>query len=370
MPLPRISALLLVGLVTASATCFAKPFSVPLVPSSELKPAPWAEALFARARRIDERFEGRIAAYVSDPYRGFRWGYNDDVPYYLASGVKIAFMVEVFRQREAGRLGFDETIEYDATRIRDGAPRVNRQRMGSKFTIAQLLDWMMRSSDNAASDMLASRVGLPNVNRGLERLGITGFSPLTYLIDVRRGIYRELDVTADDLSPLEVRKIRWTRIWDPQIRRLEQMLGKPRGTLSRQDLFDAYDRFYATGVNRAQMRSVGLIFEKMAAGTLVSERASDDMIELMSKARTSTHRLLGRLPRGTKVAHKTGSQFTKVCDLGIVFLPDDTPLVVTACTDGGGVPDAERAIASLARAAYDLALAEHRAHDRAERAAR
>jgi len=359
MPSLRTATLVL-GLCLASGGTYAKPFDVPLVPSSQLKPAPWTDALSERAESIDRRFKGRIAAYVSDPYRGYRWGYNDDVPYYLASGVKIAFMVEVFRQREQGQLTFDETITYGEQNIRDGAPRVNKQRMGAKLSISTLLDWMMRSSDNAASDMLAGRVTLPKVNRGLIEEGIEGFSPLTFLIDVRRGIYRELDVSADDLTPPQVRKIRWTRIWDPQLRALEERLGKPSRLYSRDELFAAYERFYQTGVNRAEMRSVGLLFEKMAHGELVSERASQEMLTLMAAARTSTHRLLGKLPRGTKVAHKTGSQYTKVCDLGIIFLPDNTPLVVTCCTDGGLVPDAEHAIASMARAAYDVAVAEHR----------
>lgn len=351
--------LVAVVLGAVPARSLARPFpNVTLVPSSKLEPAPWAESLSATAARLDERFEGRFAAYVSDPYRGYHWGYNDDVPYYLASGVKIAFMVEVFRQRERGTLSFDEKVPYTAAAIRDGAPRVNRLKLGASVPVGELLDWMMRSSDNSASDMLAGRVGLRNVNRGLEEEGIYGFTPLTFLLDVRRGIYRELDVTADDLSPEDVRAIRWTRIWDPQIRKLEQMLGKPSGYYQRPDLFAAYDRFYDTGVNRAPMRAVGFLFEQMAQGQLVSEKASDDMVALMSEARTSTHRLMGKLPHNTKVAHKTGSQFHKVCDLGMIFLPDDTPLVVTVCTDGGEVPAAEGTIASLARAAYDLAVAE------------
>lgn len=357
---PALSLTVALGAM-APASALARPFpNLTLVPSSKLEPAPWAESLTKTATHLDERFEGRFAAYVSDPYRGYRWGYNDDVPYYLASGVKIAFMVEVFRQREKGTLSLDEQVPYDAEAIRDGAPRVNRLRLGSTVSVGTLLDYMMRSSDNSASDMLARRVGLRNVNLGLEEAGIFGFTPLTFLLDVRRGIYRELDVTADDLTAEDVRAIRWTRIWDPQLRKLEQMLGKPPGYYTRQDLFDAYDRFYATGVNRAPMRAVGFLFEEMAQGRLVSEKASDDMVALMSEARTSTHRLMGKLPAGTRVAHKTGSQFLKVCDLGLIFLPDDTPLVVTICTDGGEVPAAEGAIAALARAAYDLAVAEHR----------
>ncbi len=348
------------ALLLASDLAVAKPFEgLNLAGSSELKRAEWGDRMDKIARDLDARFDGNFAAYVSDLHRGVKWGYRDDQPYYLASGVKIAFMVEVFRQREFGELSFDEEITYTAADIRDGAPRVNKQRMGARISIRTLLDWMMRSSDNAASDMLAGRVTLSRINEGLRAEGLYEFSPHTRLIDVRRGVYRQLDVGADDLSPAEVRKIRWTRIWDPQIRKIEELLGRPRRSFTRNDLFAAYKRFYDTGVNRATMRGVGLLFEKMVRGELVSPKASEEMLELMSGARTSTHRLLGRLPRGTRVAHKTGSQYTKLCDLGVIYMPDGTPLVVTVCTEGGLVPKAENVVARIARAAYDIVKKDH-----------
>lgn len=334
----------------------ARPFAqVELSPSAALTTAPWADILTNFTRRLDDKFEGRVAAYVSDPRRGVKWGYTSDEPFYLASGVKVAFMVEAFRQRELGMLSFDEKIVYTQADIRDGATRVNRRRLGSRLSVGTLVEWMMVASDNAASDMIARRVSLPRVHEGLRSQGIDGFTPLTYLIDVRRGIYRELDPSADDLTPIEVRKIRWTRIWDPQLRELERQLGKPPKTFSRRALWAAYDRFYATRVNHARMAAVGLLFEKMVRGELVSEKASDEMFGLMSRAKTSTNRLLGRLPSGTPVAHKTGSQFRRLCDLGVVTLRDKTPLVVTVCTAGGDVPKAERVVAEITRRAYDLA---------------
>lgn len=301
-----------------------------------------------------------MAVYVSDPHRGYRYGYKEDVPVYLASVVKTAFMIEVFRQREQNKLRFDETIEYTEARIRDGAPRVNKRELGERFSIETLLEWMIQSSDNAASDMLAERVGLENVQRGLVEEGLIGFSRLTYLVDVRRGIYRNLDVTADDLTPLDVRTIRWTRIWQPQVDKLNEMLGRPRGTFTKEMLLEAYDRYYDTGVNKAKMRTIGLMYEKMVRGELVSEKASREMITLMVGSRTSTRRLLGRLPPGTKVAHKTGSQFNRLCDTGIIFLPDDRPLVVAACMQDGNVIVAEKNVARIARKAYDLAVQDHR----------
>lgn len=323
--------------------------------------APWAKALDREVRRVGRRFsDGRMAVYVSDPYRGYRYGYRDDVPVYLASVVKTAFMIEVFRQREQNELSFDESIEYTEARMRDGAPRVNKRELGERFTIETLLGWMIQSSDNAASDMLAERVGLDNVQRGLTEEGLFGFNRLTYLVDVRRGIYRNLDVTADDLTPLDVRTIRWTRIWQPQVDKLNEMLGRPRGTYTKAMLFDAYDAYYETGVNKAKMRTLGLMYEKMVRGELVSRKASEEMVVLMSGARTSTRRLLGRLPPGTRVAHKTGSQFKRLCDTGIIFLPDERPLVVAACMQGGNVILAEKNVARIARKAYDLAVRDHR----------
>ncbi|MEQ8280352.1 MAG: serine hydrolase [Deltaproteobacteria bacterium] len=352
----RIFALAIaLGLFASSASAE----EVELVPIAELKPAPWTKDLDREIERINRRYSGELAAYVSDPYRGYRYGFNAGKPFYLASGVKIAFMIGIFRAREHDGLTFDEKITFTEKNLRDGGPRSNKIELGTQVSIHTLLDWMMRSSDNAASDILAERADLQAINRGLVDEGLEGFTPLTYLVDVRRGIYRNLDVTADDLTPLEVRTIRWTRIWNPQIAKLNEMLGVPRRTYSKDDLMKAYDRFYATEVNNAPMATVGLVFEKMLRKQLVSAKASEEMLELMTGARTSTHRILGRLPRGTRVAHKTGSQFERLCDLGVVFLPDGKPMIVTACTKGGTVPSSEAAIARIARKAYDLILADH-----------
>ena len=340
--------------VGAPATPFAD-----LKPRASFKPAPWRAAMRATIDEIKGDFEGEIYLYISDPWRGYMFGHRADEPAYLASGVKMAFMVEVFRQRELEQLSFDEELTYSEGDMRDGAPRVNKLRMGTKLSITTLLDWMMRSSDNAASDMLARRVGLSHVNEGLEAEGVVGFAPITYLLDVRRGVYRDLSVTADDLTPRQVRAIRWTPIWDPQLRKLEQLLGLRNRSLTKDVLFRAYRRFYSTGVNSAPMASVGLLLEKLCRGELVSNRASTEMLALMTRTRTSTHRLLGGLPAGTRVAHKTGSQFRRMCDMGVVTLQDAHPLIIATCTETEDVKGGEAAMARLAGRAYELTQTDH-----------
>ena len=59
---------------------------------------------------MEHNFAGSISLYVADLNRGYRFGHNEERLMYLASGIKLLVMVEVFRQREKGILSFDEKL--------------------------------------------------------------------------------------------------------------------------------------------------------------------------------------------------------------------------------------------------------------------
>lgn len=321
----------------------------------------WSRTLDLEIARLKHRFKGRISVYTSDPTLGVKYQHDVDKPSYLASGVKVPFMIEVYRQVDQGLLSMDDTLTYTEADVRDGAPRLNKRPFGSKLTIRELIGLMIQSSDNAASDMLVGRVGIQNVNAGLKSHGLDGFETLTTLLDVRRGVFRELDQHADDFSNLEVRTVRWTWGWRAHVDKLTTVLGRPLGTYSVAQLHAAYDRFYETGVNHAQVSSLGHLLEKLVGGTLISAEASAEMLEIMYGSRTSKNRMMGRLPKSARVAHKTGSQWERICDYGVIDLPDGKPLVFAACLAGGNSrPLAERTLAMVARKAYDLAVVAHR----------
>jgi beta-lactamase class A len=335
------------------------PRVLPSASADELARA-WKARFEATVKRLNQRFKGRIALFVSDPKLGVRVGVDHERPSYLASGVKVPFMVEVFRQVHQGTLSLDEELVYDADAIRDGAPRMNQKPLGSKVKVRELLTLMIKDSDNAASDMIARRVGLENINRGLEEEGFVGFTPLTYLIDVRRATLRAVDLRADDLSPQEIRDVRWVVGWDSQAKKLAELCGRPAGTYKGKDLIAGFDRFYETDVNSARLDAVAMLLERIVKKELVSADASRQMLDLMTNTHTSRNRILGKLPAGLTVAHKTGSQYERICDLGIIFLSPDEPLVFTACLAGGNDRNlAEATLADLARDAVDAAMPAH-----------
>jgi len=76
---------------------------------------------------------------------------------------------------------------------------------------------------------------------------------------------------------------------------------------------------------------------------------------VMSRTSTGQNRIKGLLPKGTPVAHKTGTIGGVANDAGFVTLPDGGRMVLAVFTKSSSTPptDRERAIAETARVLYD-----------------
>lgn len=326
----------------------------PRIADKKRREPPWAASFRGFAKERAARESAEVALYVSDTKRRWALGVDADRPMYLASGVKLLFMVELLRQREAGELSLDEELLYEREDVRDGAPSMNKERVGRRYPIRDLLLYMIRDSDNAAADLLIERIGPERVHAELLDDGIE-LGPIVPLVDVRHEVYRRLDPRAERLQAWQVRDVRWRDGFHPRLDLLKKHIGPPYGDYDEDDLDRAYEEYYALGRNHASMRAMGRVLEALAARELVSRDASEDMLWLLEHTWTSGRRVEGRLPEGTRVAHKTGTQHERICDLAIIWLPDDTPIVFAIAVQGGEREAMEDVIADLARRAYDEA---------------
>lgn len=74
-------------------------------------------------------------------------------------------------------------------------------------------------------------------------------------------------------------------------------------------------------------RDTFLFFEKLYKKELVSQKASEEMLELLKK-QTLNDRIPKYLPKNTEVAHKTGELFGNKHNAGIVFSPKGDIIIV------------------------------------------
>ncbi len=319
----------------------------------------WPQDLQTDITSIYRWFNGEIGLYVKDLSTGVRYTHNSATPMYIASGVKLAVMVEVFRQLQTKQLTLEEELVYGSDDVRDGAPVMGHLRLGTPVSVKLLLEAMITQSDNAATDLVMRRVGVPNVSKGLVKEGIFGFGHITTLLDVRKLVYKEMDPRVSALAPAEFMAIGVAENIEARLLKLSELLGDEPGKFTPSDLERAFKSYYRTGYNSAPLDAMGVLLERLAKGKLVSQEASKQMIEVMMKTQTGSRRARAGLPPAIRFAHKTGTQYRRVCDFGVFWINADRPVVFAACVKGGQTrKKAEEVIAFMALRTYQWLVPE------------
>ncbi len=310
--------------------------------------AAWTSGLHTLVEEAARGFDGELSLYVLDVGSGEDYAYDADRPTYLSSAIKLAVMLEVLHQVDHQQLTWDEQLELEPEDFRDGMHRLGQARPGERLSIATLLEYMMVDSDNAAADLLIQRVGVEHVKAQLIARGIqTG--PVASLLEERHRIYAKLDPRARELSPDQVRALGEQPSPGSRARFLTTMWkGAPAWT--GRDMDRAFSAYYAENVNSASMREMGRLLGQVARCEGLSAESCSRAHELMRSCRTGRGRIAAGLPDTASWAHKTGTQHRRACDLGILHLQPDRPIVIAACTRNfWRVADAERLFAQLGR---------------------
>ena len=233
---------------------------------------------------------GHVAFYYRPLDGGCAQMYNEMMPVVAASVIKIPIMVEAFRQFEAGELNPQQTYRIKAEDKMPSCGALNRMHDGLEVTLRDLVELMIVLSDNSATNILIDRLGIDRVNATMEAQG------------------------------LKVTRLR---------RKLFDRAGMEAG-LS----------------NHVCAREIGILLERMYAGTLVSPEASAEMLEILRNQKLNGKMPFFLKPRGIACAHKTGEDDGITHDVGIVYAKK--PFVLCMLSEETDVPTFERLIQDLA----------------------
>jgi beta-lactamase class A len=365
----------ILGMVGLSQALAAAPFGGPIcVPRAHAPSTPeefplwmdtgasWFVPIRAEIETLSAQYEGEMAIFIHDLHWGQHLGYRAQEPRYLASGIKLLAMVGLYEERRAGRLRFDERLSYEDRHVRDGSPDLNKRNTGNTFPVTELLDYMIRNSDNASSDILIERMGLEQWRRNLDALHLTSLGPLVNLMDVRLWVYSQLDPRAKELSTREIRDVRWRDHHHPRLDLLKKHIGEPHGTYGEAELEKAYDAYYALGRNHLSMLDAAKILAAISRGTLVDEASSAEMYTALATTWNSGDRSWGAIPPGYAVAHKTGTQRRRMCDLAVLELPCGHRVIFTVAISEGHHEDADTMVRRLARRVWEEVGSGHQLH--------
>lgn len=242
-----------------------------------------AQNLMEKVKKILTESKAEVAVAFYDFTTNKSILINENIVFHAASTMKTPVMLEVFRQAEQGFFSLDDSIviknsfcsivdssEYSMN-ITDDSDGDLYKLIGNKTTIYDLVFKMITESSNLATNLLIDLIKPSNIMTTLKNYGING-------VNVLRGVEDQL----------------------------------------------AYEQ----GLNNT-VTALGLMtmYKKMAKKELVSEKASNEMINILTNQK---HRSMipALLPEGTITATKSGSITGIRHDSGIIFMPDGRKYVM------------------------------------------
>lgn len=124
--------------------------------------------------RMEKTFDGVMGVVIRDLTDGREFAVNADDIFPTASTIKVPMLAELYRQSQTGS-GAKLTDLYTFRKedlVDDSQDMQNLTPGVTRLTNRDLAGFVVAVSDNAATNVLIDRVGMDNVNRMLDSLGL------------------------------------------------------------------------------------------------------------------------------------------------------------------------------------------------------
>jgi beta-lactamase class A len=253
------------------------------------------EKTAARLQEIANRSRGALGYCVIDLAGGERFALNEHRVFPQASAIKIAILMEVYKQAGEGKFKLADTRRIGKQDKTGGSGVLVELGDGTvELSIHDLCVLMILVSDNTATNLLLDLVGMDNVNRTLESLGLK-----------QTRVRRRMMNTAAS--------------W-----RGEENLSTPA--------------------------EAARIMELLFKGEFISRKVCDEILAILKKPKTTN--LKSGLPTDVAIATKPGGIAGVVSEWAIVYLKD-RPYVVIVMENYGVADDAPAAIKEISRVLHD-----------------
>ena len=290
-----------------------------------------------KIEKVSHGLAGRIGVAAQEIGSGVSVTINCDEAFVMASTYKVAIAVTLLDQVDKGQLKLTDLIDVPVEKMVVGPnPLVmNFLHPGIKLSVANLIEPMITESDNTASDICLEVAGGPEaVTKMLRSIGITDLRVDRPTSEILRDFYGLPDKAYATVAEAAYAK-------DPTL-----ILRQSDRNLE----FEKDPRDHSTP---KAMLELLLAFD---SGKILSEKSREFLLGVMSRTRTGGGRLRGLLPKGTAVAHKTGTIGGVANDVGFIGLPDGRRFAIAVFTKSSTTPEADRdrAIAEITRTIYDF----------------
>lgn len=273
-----------------------------------------------------EEAGGAVGLAASGIRSGRHLAHREEELFPLASVIKVPVLVTLYEEVRAGRAELGERVVYRSESKVPGSGVLQDLDDGLTLTLRDLAVLMMTVSDNTAAELLTERLGKARIEAVMRAYGL---GSVRMPLGVRALLYELVDLD-------------WTRPggYDEARERLRVSSGSGGRAVDPQQS------------DRATPADMCRLMELLARSEILDPASCEAVVDILRRTKSDS-RIPALLPKGTVVAHKTGTIRGVRNDVGIVEAPNG-PYAVAILTRG--VPSDIRtdvAIAELSLAVYE-----------------
>lgn len=261
---------------------------------SPIKDAEWGE-MVAGMEKLSRDYRGNVGIYMKDLETGRTWEYHADTKFPSASLIKVPIMAAVFEKIRKGELSLDTQIRLTRASRVGGSGSLKWVRDGTSLSVMEIIYKMITESDNTATKMLISAVGMDYLSGAFGEMGL-----------------EQTNINSEGMS-LTSRPVRKENYTTP--------------------------------------REMASLMERIYDGELVDAKSSEFMMEALKHTKSRT-RLRRGLPVGWEIGHKTGLLRRSCHDVGIVFSPRGDYVIAVLTSKVPSYASAKNFISKVARQTY------------------
>lgn len=129
-------------------------------------------ALASQLRALIAPYRGDVSVYAVDLRSGKTVAIDADTPVPTASVIKLAILFEALEQIQQGRVGFDDRLTMVGSDRVQGSGVLQLFDTPMTLTLKDALTMMITQSDNTATNLAIDHLGLADIDRRIEWLGL------------------------------------------------------------------------------------------------------------------------------------------------------------------------------------------------------
>jgi len=255
------------------------------------------QKLDATLHEVDRNLDGVMGVAIKDLTSNHTILLQPDEVFPQASSIKIAVLVELYRQAQQGKLKLTDLYTVQKSDLVQDSDLMGGLTPGiTRVTLRDLATMMIAVSDNSAANVLIDRVGMENVNAMLDSLGLTHTRLRRKMMDVKAAAEGHENVST------------------------------PREMMT--------------------------LLEALYRGKMLNPEMTDDFFTVLSTHKDSY--LPRDLPDGLKIANKPGDLEGVRNDSGVVFVQNGPYIICVMMTYLHREREGEQAISKVSLAAYRM----------------